>query len=148
MTVWKTHIRLMYTDKRWLQITFGNNFLSVGWQKKFICGNFILQIENYYWKCKTYATVNVKLTILLQFNVEFFSLSVFNPHYINRTSFQLVILLTLVLRKGVDKPPKVFALVLKNAQQRGKTAPGISKFILSLHFSEKISNLPPTPGVG
>ena len=39
-------------------------------------------------------------------------------------------------------------LVLKIAQPRGKIAPGTFKFILSLHFSEKISNLPPTPGVG
>ena len=42
----------------------------------------------------------------------------------------------------------VFALVLKIAQPRGKIAPGTFKFILSLHFSEKIPNLPPTPGVG
>ena len=42
----------------------------------------------------------------------------------------------------------VFALVLKIAQPMGKIAPGTFKFILSLHFSEKISNLPPTPGVG
>ena len=51
------------------------------------------------------------------------------------------------------RPPKggfltVFALVLKITQPRGKTAPGTFKFILSLHFSEKIPNLPPTPGVG
>ena len=45
-------------------------------------------------------------------------------------------------------PPTVFALVLKIAQPRGKIAPGTFKFILSLHFSEKISNLPPTTGVG
>ena len=44
--------------------------------------------------------------------------------------------------------PTVFALVLKIAQPRGKIAPGTFKFILSLHFSEKIPNLPPTPGVG
>ena len=43
-------------------------------------------------------------------------------------------------------PP--FALVLKIAQPRGNIAPGTFKFILSLHFSEKIPNLPPTPGVG
>ena len=42
----------------------------------------------------------------------------------------------------------VFALVLKIAQPKGKIAPGTFKFILSLHFSEKIANLPPTPGVG
>ena len=51
--------------------------------------------------------------------------------------------------KGVATTPlTVFALVLKIAQPRGKTAPGTSKFILSIHFSEKISNLPPTPGIG
>ena len=38
--------------------------------------------------------------------------------------------------------------MLKIAQPRGKIAPGNFKFILSLHFSEKISNLPPTPEVG
>ena len=58
--------------------------------------------------------------------------------------------LTLVLPKGgLYQPPlTVIALVLKIAQPRGKIAPGTFKFILSLHFSEKISNLPPTPGVG
>ena len=45
-------------------------------------------------------------------------------------------------------PLTVLALVLKIAQPRGKVAPGTFKFILSLHFSEKIPNLPPTPGVG
>ena len=53
------------------------------------------------------------------------------------------ITLTLVLLRGVVT---VFALVLKIAQPRGKIAPGTFKFILSLHFSEKIPNLPPTPG--
>ena len=48
----------------------------------------------------------------------------------------------------VPTPLTVFALVLKIAQPRGKIAPGTFKFILSLHFGEKISNLPPTPGVG
>ena len=57
--------------------------------------------------------------------------------------------LTLVLLRGVVPTPlTVFALVLKIAQPRGKIAPGTFKFILSLHFSEKIPNLPPTPGVG
>ena len=58
--------------------------------------------------------------------------------------------LTLVLlRGGLYQPPlTVLALVLKIAQPRGKVAPGTFKFILSLHFSEKIPNLPPTPGVG
>ena len=57
--------------------------------------------------------------------------------------------LTLVLRRGVATTPQtVFALVLKIAQPRGKIAPGTFKFILSLHFSEKKSNLPLTPGVG
>ena len=57
-------------------------------------------------------------------------------------------LLTLVLLRGVvPTPPTVFALVLKIAQPRGKIAPGTFKFILSLHLSEKIPNLPPTPGV-
>ena len=49
---------------------------------------------------------------------------------------------------GCNNPPNSFALVLKNAQQRGKIARGIFKFILSLHFSEKILTLPATPGVG
>ena len=49
---------------------------------------------------------------------------------------------------GCTNPPTVFALVLKIAQPRGKIAPGTFKFILSLHCSEKIPNLPPTPGVG
>ena len=50
---------------------------------------------------------------------------------------------------GLYQPPlTVIPLVLKIAQPRGKIAPGTFKFILSLHFSEKISNLPPTPGVG
>ena len=49
---------------------------------------------------------------------------------------------------GCTTPLTVIALVLKIAQPRGKIAPGTFKFILSLHFSEKISNLPPTPGVG
>ena len=48
----------------------------------------------------------------------------------------------------VPTPLTGFAPVLKIAQPRGKIAPGTFKFILSLHFSEKISNLPPTPGVG
>ena len=57
--------------------------------------------------------------------------------------------LTLVLLRGVATTPQsVFTLVLKIAQPRGKIAPGTFKFILSLHFSEKISNLPPTPEVG
>ena len=52
-------------------------------------------------------------------------------------------------RGGVATTPlTVLALVLKIAQPRGKIGPGTFKFILSLHFSEKISNLPPTPGVG
>ena len=57
--------------------------------------------------------------------------------------------LTLVLLSGVVPTPlRVFALVLKMAQPRGKIASGTFKFILSLHFSEKIPNLPPTPGIG
>ena len=39
----------------------------------------------------------------------------------------------------VPTPLTVIALVLKIAQLRGKIAPGTFKFILSLHFSEKIS---------
>ena len=49
---------------------------------------------------------------------------------------------------GCNNPLRVFALVLKIAQPRGKIAPGTFEFILSLHFSEKIPNLPPTTGVG
>ena len=50
---------------------------------------------------------------------------------------------------GLYQPPlTVVAPVLKIAEPRGKIAPGTFKFILSLHFSEKIPNLPPTPGVG
>ena len=49
---------------------------------------------------------------------------------------------------GCTNPLTVFALVLKIAQPRGKIAPGTFKVILSLHFSETISSLPPTPGVG
>ena len=49
---------------------------------------------------------------------------------------------------GCNNPLTVFALVLKIAQPRGKIAPGTFKFIISLHFSWKIPNLPPTPGVG
>ena len=45
-------------------------------------------------------------------------------------------------------PQTVFALVLKITQPRGKIAPGTFKFILSLYFREKISNLVPTPGIG
>ena len=62
----------------------------------------------------------------------------------------MAVVLTLVLlRGGLYQPPlTVIALVLKIAQPRGKIAPGTFKFILSLHFSEKNSNLPPTPGVG
>ena len=57
--------------------------------------------------------------------------------------------LTLVLLRGVVPTPlTVIALVLRIAQPGGKIAPGTFKFILSLHFSEKISNLPPTQGVG
>ena len=57
--------------------------------------------------------------------------------------------LTLVLLRGVVPTSlTVFALVLIIAQPRGKIATGTFKFILSLHFSEKIPNLPPTPGVG
>ena len=57
--------------------------------------------------------------------------------------------LTLVLLRGVVPTPLTgFAPVLKIAQPRGKIAPCTFKFILSLHFSEKISNLPLTPGVG
>jgi hypothetical protein len=63
--------------------------------------------------------------------------------------FEINVVLTLVLLRGVVPTPlTVFALVLKIAQPRGKIAPGTFKFILSLHFSEKIPNLPPTPGVG
>ena len=54
--------------------------------------------------------------------------------------------LSLVLRRGwglQKQPQTVFAPVLKNAQQRGKIAPGMFKVIISLHFSEKKSNLPP-----
>ena len=48
---------------------------------------------------------------------------------------------------GCNNPLRVFALVLKIAQPRGIIALGTFKFILSLHFSGKIPNLPPTPGV-
>ena len=55
----------------------------------------------------------------------------------------------IVLRRGVATfPQTVFAPVLKNAQPRDKIAPGTFKFILFPHFSEKISNLPPSPEVG
>ena len=47
-----------------------------------------------------------------------------------------------------NPPQTVFALVLKIAWPRGEIALGTFKFILSLHFSEKILNLPPTLGVG
>ena len=47
---------------------------------------------------------------------------------------------------GCKNPLTVFALVLKIAQPRGKIVPGTFKFILFLHFSQKIPNLPPTPG--
>ena len=51
--------------------------------------------------------------------------------------------------KGVVPTPlAVFTLVLKIAQPRGKIAPGTFKFILSLHFSDKIPNFPPTRGEG
>ena len=57
--------------------------------------------------------------------------------------------LTLVLLRGVARTPqRVFAMVLKIAKPRVKFAPVTLKFILSLHFSETISNLAPTPGVG
>ena len=49
---------------------------------------------------------------------------------------------------GCNNPQTSFTLVLKIAQPRGKIAPRTFKFILSLHFSEKILSLPPTPGVG
>ena len=42
-----------------------------------------------------------------------------------------------------SSPKNIFALVVKNAQQMGKIASGIFKFLLSLHFSKTISNLPP-----
>ena len=49
--------------------------------------------------------------------------------------------------KGVVTTPQtVFTLVLKNVQGRGKIAPRIFKFILSLYFRKK--NFGPTPGVG
>ena len=63
-------------------------------------------------------------------------------------STQLDLLTLVLLRGGCTNPLTVLALVLKIAQPRGKVAPGTFKFILSLHFSEKIPNLPPTPGVG
>ena len=73
----------------------------------------------------------------------------FNYYKMLNQSYIYVLVLTLVLlRGGCTNPPTVFSLVLKIAQPRGKIAPGTFKFILSLHFSEKISNLPPTPGVG
>ena len=51
--------------------------------------------------------------------------------------------------KGVVPTPLTgFALVFQIAQPRGKIGPVTFKFILSLHFREKIPNLPPTPGVG
>ena len=66
-----------------------------------------------------------------------------------RLIFENHIILTLVLLRGVVPTPlTVVAPVLKIAEPRGKIAPGTFKFILSLHFSEKIPNLPPTPGVG
>ena len=76
-------------------------------------------------------------------------LSLFSAH-LNLVIFDLdKSNLTLVLLRGVATTPlTVFALVLKIAQPRGKIVPGTFKFILSLHFSEKIPNLPPTPGVG
>ena len=49
---------------------------------------------------------------------------------------------------GYNNPQTVLALVPKNMLPGSKIAPGISKFILSPHFSEKNSNLPPSPGVG
>ena len=73
----------------------------------------------------------------------------FDPGWIYHREPPLFLCLTLVLLRGVATTPlTVFALVLKIAQPRGKIAPGTFKFILSLHFSEKILNLPPTPGVG
>ena len=52
-------------------------------------------------------------------------------------------------KEGLQQLPQtVFAQVLKNMPPRGKITPGIFKFILSAHFSVKISNLPPSPGVG
>ena len=51
--------------------------------------------------------------------------------------------------KGIcNNPETVFAPMLKNAQPRSKIAKGTYKFILSPQFSEKKSNLPPSPGVG
>ena len=58
-------------------------------------------------------------------------------------------ILTLVLLRGVATTLlTVFALVLKITKPMGKITPATFKFILSRHFSEKHSNLPPTPGVG
>ena len=57
-------------------------------------------------------------------------------------------MLTLVLLRGVvPTPPNGYRPGAQNRTAKGKIAPGTFKFILSLHFSEKISNLPPTPGV-
>ena len=49
---------------------------------------------------------------------------------------------------GVQQLPNSFRLGTQKCTAKGKIALGIFNFILFLHFSEKISNLPPTPGVG
>ena len=75
--------------------------------------------------------------------------AVTGPSQSFETGASLFKLTLVLLRGGLYQPPlTVIALVLKIAQPRGKIAPGTFKFILSLHFSEKISNLPPTAGVG
>ena len=51
-------------------------------------------------------------------------------------------------KRVATTPQTVFAPVLKNAQPRDKIAPGTFNFILSPQFSEKISNLPTSPGGG
>ena len=49
---------------------------------------------------------------------------------------------------GCNNPPNNFRHGAKIAQPRGKIAPGTFTFIISLHFSEKISNLPPKAYTG
>ena len=119
-----------------LRIMLENDDFNLNANKVWSAYHFKYFQNNQIWKLQNYT--NPRLPTLKPHPSEIVSLKLGNK-----------MSLTLVLLRGVVPTPlTVFALVLKIVQPRGKIAPGTFKFILSLHFSEKIPNLPPTPGVG
>ena len=63
--------------------------------------------------------------------------------------FSVHVSLTQVLRRGLQQPPKQFLPWCSKSRSQGvKLIQVPSSSFFPLHFSEKNSNLPPTPGVG